>query len=296
MNPQNMLEFSAPAHTYEDIKFILYYLNKDTKFTDSQMLSLRHDEQVFSDIDSIISYLFTLNGEAADLKKFKNYQRNPTTLQAANISILVLICYITLVRNMLEVGTLKNKEYIDKITALIQSSASESNGACRGTDFDPDFLMLEIKAGLISSIEHASGMDKLFVEEVMVDKPYHICSGIRDYYQREQLLNKKFLFLLNIKKVKLGTEESEGMICCGENGTEVDALEVNCGINTRIYLENSFRIFENIKYEKIDIKKNKYKASLECFRIVDHFMTFKGKRVMIENEYIKSKVSNGEVK
>lgn len=279
--------FLTYTESDDDIKFICFALNKEFKFIKGSTLMLEIDNEKFETLDSIIAKLYHMNDEkftSSSIKEFKRYRISPSAIFPEKPTILLMLNYINLVKQMLMTGTLKNKDNIDKMAKIIN------------VDFDHDFHLLEIKAGRIATIESAAGMDNLFVETVVTDRESHICSGLRKNYKAEDLLNNTYLFLLNIKKVKLGTEESEGMICCGAFEESVEAIKIDAKENSKIKLENGLEIFQDIKYEKIDIKKAKYTEALKCFRIVDHYLTFKGKRVLCDGKLVKLNLAEGEVR
>lgn len=270
----------------EDLKFVLYFINKSTEFINDKELCLQIDDQKIHELDQIIRKIFELYGEECSDKKiseFKRIRQNPSEVKG-DVSVITVLNYINLVKQMLLTGQLKNKDYIDSFTSKLN------------LNFDPDFYLLEIKAGLITQIDHAEGMDKLFCEKVLADKEYIICSGLRGVYEKENLCNNTYLFLLNIKKTKFKSLESEGMICCAADGDKVEALKVEKSPNTRIELEGYFSMFEKLVYEKVDLKKAKYKLALEGLKIIDHHLTFKGIKVTCGGQYVKTAISNGEVR
>ncbi|KAI5175863.1 hypothetical protein PAEPH01_2197 [Pancytospora epiphaga] len=194
-----------------------------------------------------------------------------------------LINYINIVKQMLLGGTLKHKDYIDEFTRKYS------------IPLDPDFYLLEIRAGKIEEIETIEGMDKVYREKVLTNKPLTICSGLRSSCTMESLRGNAYLFVLNIKKIKLRGTESEGMICCTRNDDTIEPLRVFKDPNTKICLENRLELFTDLEYGKIDISKPKYKAALESFSVIENSLCFKGVKVLCDGEYINTKISNGPV-
>ncbi len=82
-----------------------------------------------------------------------------------------------------------------------------------------DFQKIEIKVGTVLSVEIVEGADKLY--KLMVDlgeeKPRQILSGIREYVQPENLLDKQFPFVTNLAPRMLRGHESQGMILAGSD-------------------------------------------------------------------------------
>ena len=77
-----------------------------------------------------------------------------------------------------------------------------------------DFQAIEMKVGTILVAEYIEGADKLLRLEVDFgeEKPRQILSGIREYYQPEDLIGKRCPFVTNLAPRTLRGLESNGMI------------------------------------------------------------------------------------
>jgi methionyl-tRNA synthetase len=77
-----------------------------------------------------------------------------------------------------------------------------------------DFAKIEMRLGTVLSVEAVEGADKLYKLSVDFgeENPRQILSGIREYVQPEDLLNKQFPFVTNLVPRKLRGLESQGMI------------------------------------------------------------------------------------
>lgn len=77
-----------------------------------------------------------------------------------------------------------------------------------------DFAKIEIRLGTVLSVDIVEGADKLYrlAVDLGEDKPRQILSGIREYITPEDLLNKQFPFVANLKPRMLRGYESQGMI------------------------------------------------------------------------------------
>ncbi len=78
-----------------------------------------------------------------------------------------------------------------------------------------DFAKLEIKIGVIESVEIVENADKLLRLAVNVgeEKPRQIISGIREYFEDPQfLVGKQCPFLTNLEPRTIRGFESQGMI------------------------------------------------------------------------------------
>lgn len=270
----------------DDLKFLVYCADQTAIFCKSDRLSMQADSSI-DDLDSVIEQIFALYGEEFSQKKlneFKRLRKSPTAPKA-KLSVVNILCYINTVKALLTSGSLKNKDAIDRFTKLLVD---------RGVMFDPEFYMLEIRAGRITSIQDAAGMDKLYSENVRANRDYFICSGLRSVYEKEELLGNIYLFVLNIKKAKFKDLESEGMICCAE-GDRVEALKVDAKEGSRIELEGHLSVFDDIEYGKVDLGKSAFRNVLSEFRIVDHHLVFKNTKVRAGGKYILTQTAEGAV-
>ncbi len=82
-----------------------------------------------------------------------------------------------------------------------------------------DFAKIEIKVGTVLSVSVVEGADKLYILSVDLgeEKPRQILSGIREYVEPEDLLNKQFPFVTNLAPRMLRGYESQGMILAGSD-------------------------------------------------------------------------------
>lgn len=89
-----------------------------------------------------------------------------------------------------------------------------------------DFAKIEIKVGTILTAEFIEGADKLL--RLTVDfgeaEPRQILSGIRMYYQPEELIGKQCPFVTNLAPRKMKGLESFGMILAARTGDDKLAL------------------------------------------------------------------------
>lgn len=238
----------------DDLKFMFYYYDRKTQFIKGDKLSYNGKDS----LDSVIEQIFCLACEEFDKKKlaeFKRVRKDPSPTRTVSkvspsneISVLDLLNYINIVRVTLTTGSLRHREYIAEFTKKLDDSIK----------FDPEFFLLDIRAGLITSIEDVEGTDKLYCESVRAGREYFVCSGLRTVYAKEELLGNTYLFLLNIKRVRFRNLESEGMICCTE-GRSIEAIRVTKGEGAKIELEGFLNLFDDIEYGKIDLAKSSYK-------------------------------------
>jgi methionyl-tRNA synthetase len=77
-----------------------------------------------------------------------------------------------------------------------------------------DFAKVEMKVAHVLECSHVEGADKLlqFTLDVGEDKPRNVFSGIRKFYEPEQLVNKKVICVTNLAPRKMKFGVSEGMV------------------------------------------------------------------------------------
>lgn len=89
-----------------------------------------------------------------------------------------------------------------------------------------DFAKIEIRIGTILTAEYIEGSDKLL--KLSVDfaeaEPRQILSGIRKYYELEQLIGKQCPFVVNLEPRKMRGLYSNGMILAARTGEDGLAL------------------------------------------------------------------------
>lgn len=77
-----------------------------------------------------------------------------------------------------------------------------------------DFAKVEMKVAHVLACNYVEGADKLlqFTLDVGEDKPRNVFSGIRKFYEPEQLLDKKVICVTNLAPRKMKFGVSEGMV------------------------------------------------------------------------------------
>lgn len=89
-----------------------------------------------------------------------------------------------------------------------------------------DFAKIEIRLGTVLSVNIVEGADKLYMLSVDLgeEKPRQILSGIREYMMPEDLIDKQFPFVANLKPRMLRGYESQGMILAASDETTLALL------------------------------------------------------------------------
>jgi len=82
-----------------------------------------------------------------------------------------------------------------------------------------DFQKLEMKVGKVLEAEPIPNSKKLMKLQVdFGSEKRQAVAGLLEYYKPEELVGKSFIFVTNLKPVKLMGEESNCMILAADNG------------------------------------------------------------------------------
>ena len=90
-----------------------------------------------------------------------------------------------------------------------------------------DFSKVDIRVGKIIEVEDAETKKPMY--KIKIDfgslGVKQAVVGIKPYYSREELLNKKFVFVVNLEPKKIGNILSECMILAATEGDKVVVLQ-----------------------------------------------------------------------
>lgn len=90
-----------------------------------------------------------------------------------------------------------------------------------------DFTKVELKVGTILSAEKHPKADRLLVEQIdLGDEKRQIVSGIAKNFKPEELIGKKVIVVANLKPVNLRGVESQGMILCASDASDLDIVTI----------------------------------------------------------------------
>jgi len=102
-----------------------------------------------------------------------------------------------------------------------------------------DFSKLDLRVGKVTLCERKEGSDKLLrlTVDFGEEGKKNILSGIAAWFEPEELINKSFIFVLNLAPRKMMGEFSEGMILAAEGDDRpiplIPLSEVNAGATIR---------------------------------------------------------------
>jgi methionyl-tRNA synthetase len=104
----------------------------------------------------------------------------------------------------------------NKPAANEKAPATDASTDAEQTDYIgiEGFAKVEMKVAHVLECNHVEGADKLlqFTLDVGEDKPRNVFSGIRKFYEPEQLINKKVICVTNLAPRKMKFGVSEGMV------------------------------------------------------------------------------------
>ena len=86
-----------------------------------------------------------------------------------------------------------------------------------------DFQKLDLRVGKILQVEDHPNANKLYILTVDLaeSKPRQIVAGLKPYYTKPALLNKKAVFVANLEPATIRGVESNGMILAAGNEEKV---------------------------------------------------------------------------
>ncbi|MEO0293774.1 MAG: methionine--tRNA ligase [candidate division WOR-3 bacterium] len=94
-----------------------------------------------------------------------------------------------------------------------------------------DFKKIELKIGIIEKVEEIEGSNKLYKLIVDTGEKRTIVAGIKQYYKKEELLNKKIVVATNLKPATIMGVKSEGMLLAADDGKILSILSPDKEIN-----------------------------------------------------------------
>lgn len=96
-----------------------------------------------------------------------------------------------------------------------------------------EWQKLDLRVGQIVEVEDIEGADKLYKLVIDIGSEKRIvCAGLKEYYSKEDLMNKKIILFVNLAPRKMRGIESQGMILAAVNSAPKDVPSVEGDINT----------------------------------------------------------------
>lgn len=96
------------------------------------------------------------------------------------------------------------------------------------------FMEVDLRVGRIVEVSDHPDADRLYVLKVDLgeDEPRQLVAGLKKYYDRGDMLDKKIIVVSNMKPAKMRGIESRGMLLAAENGDVVSLLTVDRDVPT----------------------------------------------------------------
>ncbi len=96
-----------------------------------------------------------------------------------------------------------------------------------------DFAKVEFKVGEVISCKQHEDAKKLLVSQIKIgDETRQIVSGIKEFYEPDDMVGKKVIVVTNLKPVKLRGVLSEGMILAASNKNDLSVITVDKDIDS----------------------------------------------------------------
>jgi len=103
-----------------------------------------------------------------------------------------------------------------------------------------DFAKVDLRVGEVVDVEEIGGADKLWKLGVDLgeDNLRIICAGIKEFYSREELMNKKIIVVVNLAPRKMRGIESQGMLLAASDKEKKNVVLISPEKN----IENGSRV------------------------------------------------------
>lgn len=92
-----------------------------------------------------------------------------------------------------------------------------------------EFKRLDVRVGTVVEVSRVPRTNKLY--KVIVDMgtqgKKQTVTGLVDFYKAEDLLNKRIVFLANLKSTTFAGEKSEGMLLAASEGDKLSLLTID---------------------------------------------------------------------
>ena len=86
-----------------------------------------------------------------------------------------------------------------------------------------DWAKLNLRVGQIEKAEDIEGADKIYKLTVNLGEEIGrrtVCAGLKEYYEKEELKNKKIILFVNLAPRKIRGIDSQGMLLAAVNKNE----------------------------------------------------------------------------
>jgi len=92
-------------------------------------------------------------------------------------------------------------------------------------DFSEPFALMDLRVAKIESVQDVTNSDKLYLLNIDLGfEKRKIVAGLKKFYEKNELKGKHIVVLCNIKKAKICSIESQGMLLAADDGKKVGLL------------------------------------------------------------------------
>jgi len=146
--------------------------------------------------------------------------------------------------------------------------------------------LFDFRVAKIANIEDIKGADKLYLCTLDVGElgARQVVAGLKEFFKKQDLLNRKVIYLANLQPTKIRGITSFGMILVGQKENELDLLDSNLNPGERLCFEGleNYQPAIRVKYDQF----KKLNLRIEHGNIKSGNLTLKG---------VKSKFDKGLV-
>ncbi len=93
-----------------------------------------------------------------------------------------------------------------------------------------DWTKLDLRVGQIKEVEEIEGADKLYKLKINLGPEIGqrtICAGIKPYYKKDELKDKKIVLFVNLTPRKIKGIESQGMLLASVSNDESEVVLIS---------------------------------------------------------------------
>ncbi|MFW6040214.1 MAG: methionine--tRNA ligase [Thermoplasmatota archaeon] len=134
------------------------------------------------------------------------------------------------------------------------------NEISKEQDIMKDLKKLDIRVGKIIDVQEHPNADKLYITKTNLgDEKRTLVAGLKPYYEKEEMLDKKIAVLVNLEPAKLRGIKSEAMMLAAQEGDVVSLLIPSAEIGSQI--ERTTKGANQIsfdEFQKFDLRVGKW--------------------------------------
>ncbi|MDO5027038.1 MAG: methionine--tRNA ligase [Tissierellia bacterium] len=131
------------------------------------------------------------------------------------------------IKKELEILEEKNSALIKERVGSLSEADEDKEEKTKAEISIEDFDKIELKVGKIIEADPHPKADKLLVFKVKIgDETRQIVSGIKKWYQAQDLIGKKVIVVMNLKPIKLKGLESQGMLLAASHKKDLSLLSL----------------------------------------------------------------------